>query len=179
MEERPSRVRSKDGSASRRGQAGKTSRCSTEDGGDPVECSGKSCVAGAIADCVAVCCCPLALVSLLALAFFKAPWMMGRRCLGLGKKNRQKQERRRKFEGSEGDSVEGMNENSVKAGAETGNWEIGFGTGLEAEEEQELWLDLYKLGHLGFGRFPSLEFSTKARAIRVESTQKFGCQFEL
>lgn len=54
-----------------------------------IECTGKSCkscTGGVVADCVALCCCPCALIDILALAFFKIPWMMGRKYLGKGKK---------------------------------------------------------------------------------------------
>ncbi|CAA0833750.1 Unknown protein [Striga hermonthica] len=70
-----------------------------EDAGDPaVGCTGKSfqsCTAGVIADCVAVCCCPCAVVNILALAFVKLPWAVARRCIGGGRKRR----RRRRLEG--------------------------------------------------------------------------------
>ncbi|MCD9558786.1 hypothetical protein HAX54_016404 [Datura stramonium] len=60
-----------------------------DDDGDTIECTGKSCkscTGGVVADCVALCCCPCALIDILALAFFKIPWMMGRKYLGKGKK---------------------------------------------------------------------------------------------
>ncbi|XP_061993753.1 uncharacterized protein LOC133711666 [Rosa rugosa] len=60
--------------------------------GDRVECSGKyclSCSAGMIADCVVLCCCPCALVKVLTLAFVKVQWMVGRKCLGLGKNKKK------------------------------------------------------------------------------------------
>ncbi|KAL0450670.1 UNVERIFIED_CONTAM: hypothetical protein Slati_1623400 [Sesamum latifolium] len=68
-----------------------------EDGGDPVACTGKSCQSctGVIADCVAVCCCPCAVVNILALAFFKLPWAVARKCLG----GRKKKSRRGMLEG--------------------------------------------------------------------------------
>ncbi|KAL6141655.1 hypothetical protein ACLB2K_059943 [Fragaria x ananassa] len=59
-----------------------------DDNGDRVECSDKycrSCSADMIGDCVALCCCPCALVNLLTLALVKVSWMVGRKCLGLVK----------------------------------------------------------------------------------------------
>ncbi|GFP99725.1 hypothetical protein PHJA_002116600 [Phtheirospermum japonicum] len=116
-----------------------------EDGGDPtVACTGKSCqscTAGVIADCVAVCCCPCAVVNILTLAFVKLPWAVARRCLGGRRK--------------------------VAAG---GDWRRGgnaaaMGTGMGFREREgqkrefrrilwaeDVWLELYEVGHLGFGR---------------------------
>ncbi|CAI9089747.1 OLC1v1024379C1 [Oldenlandia corymbosa var. corymbosa] len=63
--------------------------------GDPVKCTGKSCkscTAGVIADCVAVCCCcPCSVVNIMVFTFLKVPWMVGRRILRLGRKRRRKQ----------------------------------------------------------------------------------------
>jgi hypothetical protein len=138
-----------------------------DDGGDQIECSGKhcqACTAGLVADCVALCCCPCAVVNLLALAFVKVPWMVGRRCLGLGKdKGRQRLERKRKCRRSEIDCVVERDGNGRKtvavaaAVAEEGKLaEIASGLGGEEEERmfeaEKVWLELYQVGHLGFGR---------------------------
>ncbi|KAI3463008.1 hypothetical protein Pfo_019671 [Paulownia fortunei] len=78
-----------------------------EDEGDPVACTGKSCqscTAGVIADCVAVCCCPCAVVNILALAFVKLPWAVARKCLGRRKKKSRRkvlEEKRKCCEGIE------------------------------------------------------------------------------
>ena len=150
-------------------------RYAVEDGGgDLIECSGKfcrSCSAGLFADCVAICCCPCAVVNLLALALVKIPWIMGRRCLGLGKR---KLEMRRKCK------KKNENENEIefvierdgtlrkeRAAAAEEEEEEEEGTtseflyGREREEEEKasarfeadrVWLELYQVGHLGFGR---------------------------
>ncbi|CAF1885456.1 hypothetical protein Bca4012_047890 [Brassica carinata] len=60
--------------------------------GDQVKCSGRSWAAAAIADCVALCCCPCAIINFLTLTFVKVPWIIGRRCLG---GRRKKQNKRR------------------------------------------------------------------------------------
>ncbi|XP_060193527.1 uncharacterized protein LOC132622875 [Lycium barbarum] len=60
-----------------------------DDDGDPIECTGKSCkscTGGVVADCVALCCCPCAVIDILALTFLKIPYMMGRKYLVKGKK---------------------------------------------------------------------------------------------
>lgn len=162
MEENPSRVRRENGSGeaccSRRGPTtGSNCRRPVEDvSGDLNECSGKhcqSCIGGLVADCVALCCCPCAVVSFFALAFFKAPWMMGRRCLGLGKKKKKKK-KKRKCEGEiEGNSRNGRAELEI---TETGigfeDWEAKVGDSSARFEAERVWLELYQLGHLGFGR---------------------------
>ncbi|KAL4581619.1 hypothetical protein LXL04_006142 [Taraxacum kok-saghyz] len=124
--------------------------------GDPdVGCSGqscRSCTAGAIADCIAVCCCPCAVVNFFTLTFLKLPWMMGRKCLGLSKnkkkkklKNDEKEKDRsgvlRKVEGLESkvESLRGF-EDDDKDEHNSGRFET------------EVWLELYKVDHLGFGR---------------------------
>ncbi|OVA07579.1 hypothetical protein BVC80_8965g6 [Macleaya cordata] len=61
-------------------------------GGEAMKCSRahySSCTANLVADCIAVCCCPCAIVNMLILAFVKVPWMMGRRCLRFVKKKGQ------------------------------------------------------------------------------------------
>ncbi|GKV37264.1 hypothetical protein SLEP1_g45315 [Rubroshorea leprosula] len=126
-------------------------------GGDPIDCSGKycrSCTAGLIADCVAICCCPCAVVNLLTLALVKVPWKMGRRCLGLGKKKRKKLETKRKGRKSEDCGVGDRNGDPRRGGIEEGFLEIlsGFDGEEEMCEVEKVWLDLYEVGQLGFGR---------------------------
>ncbi|KAJ8775353.1 hypothetical protein K2173_020357 [Erythroxylum novogranatense] len=142
---------------------------------DTIECSGKycqSCTAGLIADCIALCCCPCALVNLFTLAFVKVPWTIGRRCLGRVKKktknkNKKKPESDIKCKKNSSSSSEGDNtmvverdEKLRKRREEEEIWEIEtvfsevedmarFSAKLEAER---VWLELYQVGHLGFGR---------------------------
>ncbi|XP_042001639.1 uncharacterized protein LOC121751006 [Salvia splendens] len=121
---------------------------------EEVGCTGRSCqscTAGVIADCVAVCCCPCAVVNIFTLAFVKLPWSVARRCIG------RRRERRRRLE-------EAMtSEIVVNIGEELLNDELG--AELKGEE---VWLELYELGHLGFGRGVPLRggFLSKTRAIR-------------
>ena len=140
-------------------------------GGDPpIECSGKfcrSCTAGLIADCVALCCCPCAVVHCFALAFVKAPWVVGRRCLGLGSKKKVKHKKKCKrgsedFDGGgvvlernyrEGNLMRvasSNNANNVVNVGGVGEMEsVTVNAGFEAEK---VWLELYQIGHLDFGR---------------------------
>ncbi|XP_052188150.1 uncharacterized protein LOC127798660 [Diospyros lotus] len=145
--ENASRFRSKEGfqETSTNGRNGKNHRHGDENVGEIVKCSGeycRSCAAAAVADCVAVCCCPCAVLSFFALAFFKAPWMVGRRCLGLGKKKAKKLEKKRQYETE-------MDGSSRKESVEVATSEIVSGG---FQDEERVWLELYQLGHLGFGR---------------------------
>lgn len=154
MEENPRKGGTQE--ASRNGPTGRKHRYTDEDdesAGYRIKCSGKSCrscTAGIIADCVAVCCCPCAVVNLLTLAFVKVPYMMGRKCLGKRKKKKKREmvlERER----------EGIFWREKEMGVEIG---IGEELGLEKEENnysarfeaEKVWLELYQVGHLGFGR---------------------------
>ncbi|XP_009768310.1 uncharacterized protein [Nicotiana sylvestris] len=70
-----------------------------DDAGDQIECTGKSCkscTVGVVADCVALCCCPCAVISILGLAFFKIPWIMGKKILVKGKKKSSKKLEKKK-----------------------------------------------------------------------------------
>ncbi|XP_028772300.1 uncharacterized protein LOC114729469 [Neltuma alba] len=121
-------------------------RFAVDDSGDLIECSGKycrSCTAGMIADCVALCCCPCAVLHCFALAFVKAPWMVGRRCLGLGKKKKTKR--------IEDDVVLERNHreaNTRRGWGEEGMLEIV--SGEVAFEAEKVWKEMYEIGHFGF-----------------------------
>ncbi|KAI3704792.1 hypothetical protein L1987_75021 [Smallanthus sonchifolius] len=131
------------------------SRRQVEDGGG--ECSGKacqSCTARVIADCMAVCCCPCAVVNFFTLTFLKLPWMMGRKCLHhLGSKRKKK-----KLLKSEGKDVisrkeQGENGNSRKVNTiEEENDEAESSKYSARFEAERVWLELYKVDNLGFGR---------------------------
>lgn len=175
MEENPPRVLRRDGTheATRGGGPTRKSRYSVDqDSGDLIECSGKyckSCTAGLIADCVALCCCPCAVLNLLALAFVKVPYMMGRRCLGLGKKKGKRLEMKRKCKKSccssisseeGGEFVLERDSSLRKRRVDEGMFEIEPGFGEDEQmgrfsarfEAEKVWLELYQVGHLGFGR---------------------------
>lgn len=172
--------------------------------GGEVKCCGKryrSWAAAAIADCVALCCCPCAIINLLTLAFVKVPWMIGRRCLGGGRKNKKKRkllhrrQRRgkinggdefhhhhnnhhRRFETTDGDEKCGCGGGGgcygggdyddhrfvvERDGSLTKEEEDGKTTSFKGGDHDEsrisarveaerVWLELYQIGHLGFGR---------------------------
>ncbi|XP_057983924.1 uncharacterized protein LOC131168484 [Malania oleifera] len=140
------------------------SRHAAEDGGELFKCSGRhcrSCAGGVVADCVAVCCCPCAVLNLLALALIKVPWTVGRRCLGLGKSGSRKLETRGKCRKSECDCVIERDRKSRRAKVAELEPEIssGFiqvddehGGSFARLEAEKVWSELYEDGHLGFGR---------------------------
>ncbi|KAL8132449.1 uncharacterized protein LOC141710661 [Apium graveolens] len=119
-------------------------RAGEDCGGDgQPKCSGKSCTAGVIADCVALCCCPCALVNLLTLAFVKVPYMIGKKCL-----IKRKRKNKKKVNG-----VESQRSEEVEWVKNESNW----GGRLE---EEKIWLELYQIGHLGFGRLSFTELQS-------------------
>ncbi|KAL1205976.1 hypothetical protein V5N11_018053 [Cardamine amara subsp. amara] len=171
--------------------------------GDDVKCSGKRCrswAAAAIADCVALCCCPCAIINLLTLTFVKVPWMIGRRCLGGGSRNNKKKKRmllqrrqccekingedefqhhhnnhHRRFDtpernekcggvvggccgGGDYDDHRFVVERDGSLTKEEGEKTTSFiGDHDESRisarvEAERVWLELYQIGHLGFGR---------------------------
>lgn len=178
MEENPPRVSRKNGTHQEEEASGagpttrRKSRYSVDDnnggGVDQIECTGKhckACTAGLIADCVALCCCPCAVVNFLALAFVKVPYMVGKRLwLGLRKKKKRKCNKQRSE--SECVVVERDIENNmmrkrklieeeerlpeIASGfCEEEGMENSGSAGFEADR---VWLELYQVGHLGFGR---------------------------
>ncbi|KAK4367452.1 hypothetical protein RND71_011244 [Anisodus tanguticus] len=159
-----------------------------DDDGDPIECTGKSCkscTGGVVADCVALCCCPCAVIDILALTFLKIPYMMGRKYLGKGKKklsSKKSQKKKEIMEKSysyrdcvtyELDSIDGrISTRSVK----DERTKLGIVIGEEDNnvisasfDVEQLWLELYEQGgHLGFGR---VSFT----GIPSQGSQNFNC----
>ncbi|KAJ0243518.1 hypothetical protein HA466_0195620 [Hirschfeldia incana] len=151
-------------------------------GDNKVKCSGKRCrswAAAAIADCVALCCCPCAIINFLTLTFVKVPWMIGRRCLGRSRNKKKKKKRKLHIRqgrgnGEDVDDHEGDEKcgggvvgccgggdyddhrfvverdgSLTKEEASRGDDESRISARVEAER---VWLELYQIGHLGFGR---------------------------
>ncbi|XP_073311530.1 uncharacterized protein [Primulina huaijiensis] len=125
-----------------------------EDEGDSVACTGESCqscTAWVIADCVALCCCPCAVVNLLTLTFLKLPWTVARRFI-----RRRKKEKIRKIMDKErrcgaGGDTDGISRKERVNECTSGIvWEEGETDNPAAAEE--IWLELYEVGHLAFGR---------------------------
>ncbi|CAL5186229.1 unnamed protein product [Lathyrus oleraceus] len=127
---------------------------------DLIECSGKyckSCITGLVTDCVALCCCPCIVLHCFALAFIKAPWVMGRKCLGLRSKNKNKKKKcchkkkcKKGLKDVDDVVLEGENENGLNVGWPASPMDnVHVNVGFEAEK---VWHELYQIGHLDFGR---------------------------
>ena len=145
------------------------------------KCSGERCrsswAAAAIADCVALCCCPCAVVNLITLAFVKVPLMIGRKCIGRRKKRKKKMEREDRFHHNQrSEPVKGVSSGCCGGGygeLDDHRFVVERDGSLTKEEEEEktatfrgedearisaraeaerVWLELYQIGHLGFGR---------------------------
>ncbi|XP_035841029.1 uncharacterized protein LOC118488058 [Helianthus annuus] len=103
-----------------------------------------------IAECVSVSCCPCAVVNIFTLTFLKLPWMMGRKCLG----NKNKKKKLIKHEDKYGSSRREQGENGA---IELGSCKVPANHTAHPKysaryEVERVWLELYKVGHLGFGR---------------------------
>ncbi|KAL3629207.1 hypothetical protein CASFOL_026429 [Castilleja foliolosa] len=142
-----------------------------EDGGDTVACNGKSCrscTAGVIADCVAVCCCPCGVVNILTLAFLKLPLAVARRSIG-GWRKKSKQDKVEEKSGGDGSLGEGRAEDGtseIVSAAEAGDGVCGpaatGGGGLGNDDfgAEDVWLELHEVEQMGFGRvsFSGVDF---------------------
>ncbi|GMH24205.1 hypothetical protein Nepgr_026048 [Nepenthes gracilis] len=140
-------------------------RFAAEDAGDSVKCSGnrcESCTAALIADCVAICCCPVAILSLLALAFFEVPYMVGRRCLSFVTRKEMKRKCER-IERASDDFVMGRDVNFTSGREKEGKSDIAFEFGDEGMEQRKSFSagefeaenffdELFMVGQQGFGR---------------------------
>ncbi|KAG9159669.1 hypothetical protein Leryth_017389 [Lithospermum erythrorhizon] len=165
-----------------------------DDGGvDPIECTGKSCkscTGGLIADCVAVSCLALVLfLNILAFTFLKIPYLMGRKWLSKGRmkiksKEKKKWELIKEKTSKRGvAALEGRNGNSRRVSVE--NEEVGLENEamelgneevknhFSAQEEEMFWLELYRIGHLGFGR---VSFSSCGSSQRKTTITKIISQ---
>ncbi|XP_062106863.1 uncharacterized protein LOC133818161 [Humulus lupulus] len=155
----PPRVSRKNGT---RTHSRKTERQTEDDGGDQIKCSGKSCrscAAALIADCVALCCCPCAVINFLTFALVKVPWAVGRKCFGRWKKkkktnkrkgleSKRKCEKGHRYNDSESSVVQGE-----RWWMDEGIMEISSSSEEKNDSvEDSVWLELYQIGHLGFGR---------------------------
>ncbi|KAM7279363.1 hypothetical protein ACFE04_006497 [Oxalis oulophora] len=187
MDENPSRVaRNRDGSNSKRKKMKDRRRYNGDSDSDGVEeevedrvinCSSnycKSCTAGLIADCVALCCCPCAVVNFFALAFFKLPYILGRKCLGIGKNKKKKNLElktkccRKSFSCSSSDCGGGGGGcGELNTVEDDGMLEmiLNSGGGNARSEAERVWLELYQVGHLGFGRVSFTEGDVRDRDI--------------
>uniref|UniRef100_A0ACD5VRM2 Uncharacterized protein n=1 Tax=Avena sativa TaxID=4498 RepID=A0ACD5VRM2_AVESA len=130
---------------------------------DHAECTAqscRSCVAVSLADCIALGCCPCAVVSLLGLALVKAPFALGRRCVRrlLRRHGRMRQKKRVR---DDMDLAAGKRPAGAKCAAPGGEDtskddddgdDVAAADAAAASEAERVWLEMYQVGHWGFGR---------------------------
>ncbi|KAL6848687.1 hypothetical protein ACP4OV_021270 [Aristida adscensionis] len=127
----------------------------------------RSCAAVAIADCVALGCCPCAFVTMLGLALVKAPLAVGRRCVGRLMRRRRlllhkKRVRDVAASAAAASTITKPGAGGAKAEAVAhgvcGTPPRGGGGGAAegapgGEAGELVWLEeMYRVGHWGFGR---------------------------
>lgn len=145
---------------------------------DQAECTGRSCrscVAVTLADCIALGCCPCALVSLLGLAFVKAPLAVGSRCVRRlrrrqGKLRHKKRVRDLDLAGALAGAKCASGGGHGEPGTATSKGEDDVVTAASpgpevaaASDAEKVWLEMYQVGHWGFGRL-SFSVNPPARA---------------
>lgn len=127
------------------------------------ECGCRSCAAVMLADCIALGCCPCAVVSLLSLALVKAPFVVGRRCVGRLRRRRRmllhKKRVRDVAAGASSSTTIAASDADVRDKATKVEVDVGVAGEVAggADDEEELaWLEeRYRMGHWGFGRVSS------------------------
>ncbi|KAI3884083.1 hypothetical protein MKW92_026157 [Papaver armeniacum] len=127
-----------------------------------IECSGqtcKSCTATVVADFVAICCCPCAVLNFLTLTLVKVPFTMGRKEKKKGGKGNKNSLPLPPPHGVIIDGVEKCSRGGKELVSVEGNIEIPIGNNnVNGEhfcarvEAERVWLEFYQVGHLGFGR---------------------------
>lgn len=138
---------------------------------DQADCTARSCrscVGVTLADAIALGCCPCAVVSLLGLAFVKAPLAVARRCLRRLRRRRGEMRHKKRV----GDDTDPAKCRRRRDDADA--WKGGEGGWLEAAEgarcgggvarrssscassgrldAEKVWMEMYRVGQWGFGR---------------------------
>lgn len=133
-----------------------------DQGGEALECTGQSCqscTGSLVADCVALCCCPCAVVSLLLLAFVKVPWMIGARWWGKvkGKAKKRKgkvdvaMEARNGVGNEEWEAESSWDAMELVAQVQKIKREMGNRLS-DCRQAEKMLVELLEVSHLGFGR---------------------------
>uniref|UniRef100_A0ACD5VYN9 Uncharacterized protein n=1 Tax=Avena sativa TaxID=4498 RepID=A0ACD5VYN9_AVESA len=151
-----------------------------------------TCGASAVANCVALCCCPCAVVSCFTLALVKAPYVAGRRCVRVAKTRRvraalRKTNRVRSLDDQldRADGLGGGQCNGTERASKEHWGELGLaavpgwwgstndasvaGEGrMRVSLTEKAWMEMYEVGHWGFGRL-SFSVAGDAGATKVVS----------
>uniref|UniRef100_A0A0E0D6G3 Uncharacterized protein n=1 Tax=Oryza meridionalis TaxID=40149 RepID=A0A0E0D6G3_9ORYZ len=137
-------------------------------GGGGVGCRCRSCAAVMLADCIALGCCPCAVVSMLSLALVKAPLAVGRRCVGRLRSRRRTLLHNKRVRDVAATSTAAAGEKKAIAKPEeeleaaadilandddTASAAAAAAAGGAVVDEDLAWLEeMYQMGHWGFGR---------------------------
>ncbi|KAL6845340.1 hypothetical protein ACP4OV_024835 [Aristida adscensionis] len=136
---------------------------------DQADCTAqscRSCVAVTLADVIALGCCPCAVVSLLGLAFVKAPLAVARRCLRRLRRRRgelRHKKRVRDLDGAtaaksrargpcRGVSQAAAADASPEAGARGEAAARASSSSSGRLDAEKVWMEMYRVGNWGFGR---------------------------
>jgi hypothetical protein len=133
---------------------------------DQADCAARSCrscVAVTLADAIALGCCPCAVVSLLGLAFVKAPLAVARRF--------RRRLRRRQGELRHRKRVRDEDMDTAAWKGEVAGMDAGRGSSSRKLDAEKVWMEMYGLGQWGFGRL-SVSVVTPVRASGHVSTTR-------
>ncbi|XP_062179747.1 uncharacterized protein LOC133884375 [Phragmites australis] len=131
----------------------------------------RTCGASAVASCVALCCCPCAVVSCLTLSLVKAPYVAGRRCaVRLARRRLRKARRVRdldddgRLKGELGAFAAVLPQRSKEWGELPGAAAFvaegrARAPSSRTDAAEKVWAEMYQVGLWGFGR---LSFSAPA-----------------
>ncbi|GJM93659.1 hypothetical protein PR202_ga10238 [Eleusine coracana subsp. coracana] len=142
---------------------------------DQADCTARSCrscVAVTLADAIALGCCPCAVVSLLGLAFVKAPLAVARRCLRRLRRRRGEMRHKKRVRDDDVDPAAkcrhrrrgGAHDDADKwKGGEAASAEKGAAAAAAGRrssscassgrlDAEKVWMEMYRVGQWGFGR---------------------------
>ncbi|KAG0491175.1 hypothetical protein HPP92_008038 [Vanilla planifolia] len=110
-----------------------------------------SCAADAVADTIAVCCCPCAVVSQLFLAVLKVPSALGSRCLQIARRRGGALKKDGGGKNGESGTISVGESREKKADLRVESL-VEISSAWNEAEEERAWKEMYLAGHWGFGR---------------------------
>ncbi|KAG0489228.1 hypothetical protein HPP92_008039 [Vanilla planifolia] len=110
-----------------------------------------SCAADAVADTIAVCCCPCAVVSQLFLAVLKVPSALGSRCLQIARRRGGASKKDGGGKNGESGTISVGESREKKADLRVESL-VEISSAWNEAEEERAWKEMYLAGHWGFGR---------------------------
>jgi hypothetical protein len=160
---------------------------------DQADCTARSCwscVAVTLADAIALGCCPCAVVSLLGLAFVKAPLAVARRCLQRLRRRRGEMRHRKRVRDmlDPAASAKDRRRRGVLDDADASKREVGMEAAADGGrgsterrasssssgrlDAEKVWMEMYRVGQWGFGRLSvSVTLPVRAGAGHVAAAR--------